>query len=276
MRKPSKIYDEKAKILSLNRIQNQIFHAEILAPQIAQIAKPMQFVNIRIVNSTDPLLRRPFSLSRIDVDAKIIGITWAAIGRGTNIMAKWSAGQQISVLGPLGNGLDLDSLTLDNGLLIVAGGTGLAPLLPLISKAHSKRIDMVTLYGATSSDDMFDISNLQKKCQLHLATEDGSQGIKGFVTVLLKEYLCSLTASNNCKPMVISCGPKPMLKRVKQLCNEHEFPLMISLEEQMACGYGLCQGCAVQASDANLGYYRVCTDGPVFWANDVNLGECFE
>lgn len=268
------IYDVEARIISVSNVRGKVYKMAIDAPEIAGTAKPMQFVNVALGDSTDPLLRRPFSLSGIYPDRGIIEITWAVVGRGTEIMAGWQAGQSVKVLGPLGNGLDIANLCLDHGLILVAGGTGLAPLFPPASQALARKAEVNVFYGARSADDLLDTGDLVTGCRLHLATEDGSTGFEGLVTDLLEAHLGVQGTGDNGKPTVISCGPKPMLKQVKHICNRHGFPLLVSLEERMACGYGVCQGCAVPSAGRKSGYYRVCTDGPVFWADDIDLGEC--
>ncbi len=271
------IHDVEARVISLNKVRGKVYNVCLMAPEVAAIAKPMQFVNVTVGGSTDPLLRRPFSLSAIDAENGIIEITWAVVGRGTKMMAGWAVGQSVGVLGPLGNGLDMNKLPLDRGLVLVAGGTGLAPLMPLASQARKTKTKTIVFYGARSANELLDTTCLEQGCQLHIATEDGSVGFKGLVTDLLETHLGSVVrVSAAGKATVISCGPNPMLNQAKQICNRYGFPLLVSLEERMACGYGLCQGCAVQSSGHKQEYYHVCTDGPVFWADDINLGECMK
>ena len=261
------IHDVDAVIISLTNIRGNLYTMSLRAPAIAETAKPMQFVNIALGDLSDPLLRRPFSLSGIYPDSGVIGITWAVVGRGTQIMARWQAGESVRVLGPLGNGLDIDELDTSQGLLLVAGGTGLAPMIPLVSRALAKDAEVHIFYGARSADDLLDMGG---GCRVHLATEDGSIGFKGLVTGLLESSW--MGALGDSKPTVISCGPRPMLSAVKRICRRHRLPLLVSLEERMACGYGVCQGCAVPS--ARGGYHRVCTEGPVFWADRLDHGEC--
>lgn len=267
------IHDVDARIVRLSNIRGNLYSMCLEAPEIARTAKPMQFVNIALGDSTDPLLRRPFSLSGIHPDRGTIGITWAVVGRGTQIMAGWQAGRSVRVLGPLGNGLGIDRLCIDHGLVLVAGGTGIAPLTPLASQALEKEAELQVFYGARSASELLDTGDLGAACTVHLATEDGSVGFGGLVTGLLEARL-SAGALGNGRPTVVSCGPKPMLNHVKQICNRHGLPLLVSLEARMACGYGVCQGCVVPRAGGKQGYYRVCTDGPVFRAEDIELGEC--
>lgn len=269
------VFHVDARVINVNRVKGNIYTLRFEAPEIAEAALPLQFVNVAVGDSTDPLLRRPFSLSGIHKRKGTIEITWAVVGVGTEIMSKWVAGHKASVLGPLGNGLDLDQLSLHKGLLLVAGGTGAAPLMPLARQAVNNGASVTFFNGARSAVELLDLSSLKDGCRLHLATEDGSLGTKGFVTGPLQSYLIRKAASlPDSRVTVIACGPKAMLGQVKQICSRHGLPLLVSLEERMACGYGLCQGCVVKSKSVEGKYYRVCTDGPVFWAKDVDLGEC--
>ncbi len=269
------VFDVKARLITLNKAQGNVYRAILHAPQIAERAKPMQFVNVMVREEGAPLLRRPFGLSAIDSETGAIEITWAVVGLGTRIMSEWAPGQTVSVLGPLGNGMDMSKLDHQSNLVLIAGGTGLAPLLPLASIARKNNTDVSLFYGAKSASQLMDTACLKNKgCQVFLATEDGSEGVKGLATDLLKEHLLPLEPGH-CQAgdtTGIACGPKPMLKQVKQIFKKTGVPLFVSLEERMACGYGLCQGCATRASGLSReGYYHVCTDGPVFLADNVDL-----
>ncbi len=269
------VFDVKARLASLNKVQGNVYTAVLHAPQIAAKAKPMQFVNVMVREEAGPLLRRPFGLSAIDSETGAIEITWAVVGLGTRIMSQWTPGQIVSVLGPLGNGMDMSKLECKSKLVLIAGGTGLAPLLPLASIARKNNTDVLAFYGAKSASQLMDTSCLKNKgCQVFLATEDGSEGVKGLATDFIKTHLLPL-GRGNCRAedtAAIACGPKPMLKQTKRIFTKIGVPLFVSLEERMACGYGLCQGCAVKASGLSKeGYYHVCTDGPVFLADDVDL-----
>ena len=269
------VFDVKARLISIDKAQGNVYKAILHAPEIAAEAKPMQFVNVMVREEGAPLLRRPFGLSAIDSETGAIEITWAVVGLGTRIMSEWTPGQTVNVLGPLGNGMDMSKLECRSNLVLIAGGTGLAPLLPLASIARKKGTDVLLFYGVKSASQLMDTACLRNKgCQVFLATEDGSEGVKGLATDLLKEHLLPLGQSH-CRAedtAAIACGPKPMLKQVKQIFRKVGAPLFISLEERMACGYGLCQGCAARASGASKeGYYHVCTDGPVFLADNVDL-----
>ncbi len=306
-----KAVDERAQVLSIEAGNGRSIRALLSAPQIASMARPMQFVMVRLGNGSDPFLRRPFGLSLINASSGIIGVTWEVVGRGTEMMSNWEPGQEFSVLGPLGNGIGVLSPTADacsegskrvtgryayadinddpkdassknwnrvsprgpylarrGHLFLIAGGTGLAPLLPLAAEARSKGWQVSLFYGARSSESLLDCSGAEALgCDVRLATDDGTAGSRGFVTDLASLSLEGAQKSD----LAVACGPAPMLRVVKSLCSRLGVELWVSLEERMACGTGLCKGCAVKKADSE-GYYHVCTDGPVFRARDVDLG----
>jgi len=260
----TRIWDVTATMLSVDEVSGGAYRAVLRAPQIAREALPFQFVEVRVRDGNDPLLRRPFSLSLIDPTAGNIGITWAVTGRGTSMMTEWKPGDSVAVMGPLGNGF----LPEGNELILIAGGTGLAPMYPLAAFARRRGIQVSLLYGAKSKKLLWDTHEFRSLgIQCLLATEDGEEGARGFVTDLLQSGFLESKAG----AAVLACGPKPMLKKVKDICRGKVVRLYISLEERMACGIGLCRGCAVKASGENKGYHHICIDGPVFLADAVDL-----
>lgn len=274
MMSSGKIWDVAAEIVSIDKISENTFFGIFKAPAIARSAIPFQFVNVRVREGTQPLLRRPFSLSRIFPDDGEIGLTWAVVGQGTRFMCDLAPGDTVSMLGPLGNGF----LPSGRDLLLIAGGTGLAPMYPLAEAARSQGLKVTLLYGARSSRLMWDTRAFRDiGCHVLLATEDGSQGITGTVLDILRE--CGRKPGNHGTATVLACGPKPMLSAVKSFfvemsgegCRLKRGTVYVSLEEHMGCGMGLCRGCAVRKAGESGDYFHVCTDGPVFDAADVDL-----
>jgi len=307
--------DERAQVLSIEKCGARSVRALLAAPQIARAAKPMQFVMVKTRDGLDPFLRRPFSLSAIEPDEGIIGITWDVIGRGTEIMAGWEPGDEVMVLGPLGNGLDLAEVSKKHHhaqdadlavsssdspsgcpsnkpgrLFLIAGGTGLAPMLPLAKAAKGLGWEVSVFYGARNAGLLLDCAPLRTLgCDVDLCTDDGSAGPRSFVTDLARTALASAGPND----LAVSCGPTPMTRSLKKLCSELGVTLYVSLEERMACGTGLCKGCAVKMAPTNVkqvalgaestasdpgahtprdGYYHVCSNGPVFLSTMIDLG----
>jgi len=224
--------------------------------------KPGQFVMLRITDSFDPLLRRPFGVFDVFQGNEGVEIFYRVVGKGTSIMSGLMPGDTVDVLGPLGNGFPVPSAK--ENLVMVAGGVGVAPFYLLAKNAIKKNISVTLLYGARNSKELKIAADFKKiGVKVKVSTEDGSIGKKGFVTSLLEEELKKGT-------VVYACGPIGMLKEVSRVSAEHGVKSYVSLERGMACGIGVCLGCAVLVSrcnggiEINKGYDMVCSDGPVF------------
>lgn len=245
---------EKAEVLENRQILPQHFWMNLKAPSIAQGASPGQFLTIRIPSPV-ALLPRPMSLSGIDASSGVLSILYRVVGLGTSILSGLCPGESLDLMGPLGQGFP----SPPPGALLVAGGTGIAPLLPLAQMGAG---DMTLLYGARSQDQLIDLGSIvPSHIRLELATDDGSRGHQGTVPEALQTLLEEL------KPHAIYvCGPRPMMAQVASQARKRGIPAWVSLEERMACGVGACLGCAIQTP---AGYRRVCKDGPVFRSEEV-------
>jgi dihydroorotate dehydrogenase electron transfer subunit len=255
------------KILSNKKAGAEYFKMCVCAPEIARRAQPGQFIHLRCRNSTEPLLRRPFSFHRIHGDN--FEVLYKVIGRGTNLLAKKQKGDKIDVLGPLGNGFNCQLPFIGYQLpvsILVAGGMGVAPLFALAENiVHSGKKRIYVLIGATAKKHLLcekEFRNLGVK--VLTATDDGSKGHKGFVTDLLKNLL--LSTVNSELATIYTCGPKPMLEAVARIARRYHIAAQGSLEENMACGVGACCGCVVETKQ---GYRQVCNDGPVFNLQEI-------
>lgn len=219
-----------------------------------------QFLQISCEGGT--YLRRPISIHDIDGDS--LSIIFEIKGEGTLALSQKQLGDFLDVLGPLGNGFNLD---VDGDALIIGGGIGIYPLY-MVAKAKNIKCDAVLGYRTERlvvSNDRF-----EKVCRkTYVTTDDGSFGAQGNVIDVAKELII-----RNQYSVIYACGPKPMLKAVKEFALEHNIAAQISLEERMACGFGVCLACGVEApSDNEFGYtYKhVCKHGPVFDAREVIL-----
>lgn len=237
------------------------------APEMALQAMPGQFVMIRVADGMDPLLRRPFSICGVTEGGRIL-VLYRVVGQGTRILSGMGPGDELQVLGPLGQGFVWEQG--EGRLLLVSGGIGLAPLLFLSQRLPSSRVRLFAGYKTAS--EVVDFSAWHPadggiRTSARIATEDGSAGHRGLVTDLLEAELESAQAA---PAAVFACGPFPMLKRVWELCSQNRVPCQVSLEAHMACGLGACQACVVRATgDAREAYLRVCTEGPVLAAERV-------
>ncbi|MCX5697127.1 MAG: dihydroorotate dehydrogenase electron transfer subunit [Candidatus Omnitrophica bacterium] len=278
------IYQTKARIQLNKEINTGYYLCVVKSNEIAKTALPGQFLNIRLTADGSPLLRRPFSIHK--VNGRDLEVLYEVVGEGSRIFSQKKPGEYLDVIGPLGNGFSLpttnDQPRLPLGTqggqgpttIIVAGGMGVAPLLYLAEKlayslGHMAYSKPLVLIGAKTKNQLLCGKEFKALgCQVKIATDDGSKGFKGRVTDLLKKILPQAISH---KPLAIySCGPRPMLKEICRISNQYDIPAQVSLEEHMACGFGACLGCAVNTID---GYKRVCKDGPVFEAANITWRE---
>lgn len=218
--------------------------------------QPGQFVTVKLPQIVAGQ-RLGIPISVYQADATSFTLFIKILGEGTRILAQVSKNMELEVLGPLGNGFTLSE---KKSVLLISGGVGYPPLQFL--KENLVDCQVSWIHGGKTASDIF-------PCD-YPCTEDGSVGDKGLVTAKLIELL-----KNKSFDIAYSCGPNPMLKAVASILKENNIPLEVSLEEYMACGIGVCYGCAVQvvSNDDQPLYKRVCKDGPVFNANEIVWGE---
>jgi len=248
----------KSKVEDVKQITGNIFLLKANSPKISSEIKPGQFCNIKVSETDYPLLRRPFSIC--DVDGDSIYFLFDVHGEGTRILSEKKTGDEIDILGPLGNGFNLDG-DFETAVL-VAGGIGVAPF-PYVTRALTGKKKIISMIGGRSKEaiSLYGIENY------FIATDDGSEGVKGTVIDLLNENISKLTEG---KVKLFTCGPNPMFRALKDFCIENDIECEISTESAMACGFGICQGCNIEKSD-KTGYKLICKDGPVFDIKDVNV-----
>jgi dihydroorotate dehydrogenase electron transfer subunit len=252
------LFNEYAKVESQQKINDSTFLLRLHAPSIASMAMPGQFCNVKVSETTVPLLRRPFSISNVEGDS--IFFMYDLHGEGTKVLSKKSAGDEIEILGPLGKGFCYDGEY--KTAVLIAGGLGSAPFPFLTKNLHADK-NVITLVGARNKSLLLTL-NLKN---VSTATDDGSGGYHGTVIDLLKQKIQPLQADGF---RIFACGPNPMLKALQQFCNENNYDCQISVEGAMACGFGICQGCPIEAADEDK-YLLVCKDGPVFDSKAVKL-----
>ncbi|MBK9099786.1 MAG: dihydroorotate dehydrogenase electron transfer subunit [bacterium] len=238
-------------------INPQIYLLKVLSPELTSIIKPGQFLNIRVTNRTAPLLRRPFSVC--DVIGDHLYLMFNVMGEGTSMLAHKQIGSHLDILGPLGNGFNLNG-SYDTAI-IVAGGLGAAPF-PFVTRMLERKKNIISFVGGRSEHDVitYNLKNVQ------IASDDGSVGFKGNVVQLLEQNLELLQSQ---KIKIFACGPNAMLRVLKEFCLKHNFDCEVSTECAMACGFGICQGCPIESTAQSEKYLLVCKDGPVFNIKDV-------
>lgn len=228
--------------------------------------KPGQFVHIRIPKS-NIFFRRAFSVYDVDPEKKRISIMFKIVGRGTSSLAQMRQGDELGLLGPLGEGFELPSKR--ETVILVAGGIGMPPIYLLAKRLLEKGYDnkrLLCFYGAASKADLVDAKRIRRLgLSLYLSTDDGSYGFNGVVTEAVKKTINIADG----KYRIYACGPEGMLKAVDTLAREYQIPGQLSLEAPMPCGIGICLGC-IRPLTAG-GYTRVCREGPVYDIGEVLL-----
>ncbi len=257
-------YQTQADVLSNDEVAHKVYELKLKAPEIAELHQPGHFVNIQTNPQGAPLWRRPFSIARVEREQVIV--IYKAIGMGTNQMAAFQPGDDADILGPLGNSFTLD-IPEKTVPLIIGGGLGLAPLISLRDHFVKQGIRPVIFAGAVTKKDHYYTNDPES--EIHLTTDDGTLGLRGFVTDSLRDFLESHDPSQEF--FAYSCGPEPMMSEVASICSDHNIPLELSIEKEMACGIGLCQGCAIEQNPPHKKYALVCKDGPIFSAEALTF-----
>lgn len=222
-----------------------------------------QFLEIRVTDEIEPLLRRPISIYNVEGD--IVEFVFQVKGKGTEILSKKEEGEEIDILGPLGQGnFEFEG---KNNIAIIGGGIGIFPLHELAKRAKGKA--KINMYLGFRSKDFIvleeEYRNLSDK--FILTTDDGTYGEKGFAINFLEQDIKTGKIDG-----IFACGPLPMLRAVQELAKSTKIPCQISLEERMGCGIGVCLGCAVKINAGEqVVYGHVCKGGPVFDSNIVEI-----
>ncbi len=227
---------------------------------LARHARPGHFLNVRVSSGTAPLLRRPFTIYR--VEDEFIELLILTVGIGTECLTQKKAGDIVNIVGPLGNTFTFDQPC--SHAFLVAGGVGIAPMPFLTAYLRARGTEIRTFVGARSRN-MLITGHLEN---VRCATDDGSEGLHGTVVDLLTD---EHGRNRYASPYIFACGPTPMLRAVQEFCARTGIPGEASLEGEMACGIGICQGCPVEAVDGDKKYKLVCHDGTVFNFRHIRL-----
>ena len=231
-----------------------------VAPQIANLAHPGQFLMIRLAGSElDPLLPRPMGIHNVESD--LVTMLIDPVGKGTARPAAAGIGDRVSVLGPLGIGFRLEG---DAPAVLVGGGIGISPLKLLARALAAGGREVRCLLGFRTRKEAV-ATELFSGVRIDVITEDGSIGRLGLVSDPLPG--CLAREPGKPAPEIFACGPSPMLAAIARIARECGNPAQVSVESHMACGIGSCQGCVIRGAG---GYLRVCSDGPVFDVEDIS------
>ncbi len=250
---------ETAKVVGQVQLAQGIF-ALILETNIVDYAAPGQFINI-FSNDGSKLLPRPISICEINKDYGTIKVVYRVVGAGTKEFSQLTIGDDVEVMGPLGNGFPLE----EGKAIVVGGGIGVPPMYELAKQLPG---DVIAVMGYRDDDLFLTEDFTDVASDLIIATDDGSVGTHGTVVDAIKEN--ELDAD-----VIYACGPKPMLRAVAKYAAEHDIKCYVSMEERMACGVGACLGCVCQSTEkddhSHVNNKRVCKDGPVFLSTEVVL-----
>ena len=256
-------------VLEVARLAPDVYSIWIEAKEIVKEARAGQFVSL-YPHDGGHLLPRPISICEIDRDGGRLRLVYRVVGYGTAELSLMTPGSKVRVMGPLGNGFPLEENKNLKNVILIGGGIGIPPMLGVANaiknRDNSIRVTAVIGYRDRHdflSDDLYEVAD-----NLIIATDDGSRGTHGTVIDAMNE--------NDVQGDVIyACGPTPMLRGVKNHGEQFGIPVWLSLEERMACGIGACLGCVCKSADidphSQVKNKRVCKDGPVFPANEVEI-----
>ena len=251
-----------AAIIRQEYIGTGILSLILQADEIARDAVPGQFVNLYCTDGSR-LLPRPISLCEIDKNQGTLRLVYRIAGQGTEEFSKLTAGHTLEIMGPLGNGFTLKA----GKALLMGGGIGIPPMLAL-AKELQKREDTEVLVVLGYRDELFLNEEFEPYGKVYLASEDGLHGVKGNVLDAVREYQLSADT-------IYACGPMPMLRAIKEYAAEQKMEAQLSFEERMACGIGACLACVCKSKETDSHTHvknkRVCKDGPVFLAQEVEF-----
>jgi len=249
---------KKGIVIQNTKLAKDIYSLWLEAPFIADSARPGQFASLYCKDGSR-LLPRPISICEINKEKGRIRLVFRVVGKGTEEFSYLQEKDTLDLMGPLGNGFNLEG----KKALIIGGGIGIPPLLELAKKLNCEKQVVLGF-----RDDIYMEEEFEAFGKVYISTEDGSKGVKGNVLDAIRYH--QLEAD-----IIYACGPKPMLKGIKDYAIEHGIKAQLSLEERMACGVGACLGCVCQSRETDMHTHvknkRICKDGPVFYAEEVEL-----
>ena len=253
-----------AKVLSQKEIAPGIFDMWI-ATGLAKEASAGQFIGV-YPKDMSTLLPRPISICEVEKEENKLRIVYRVAGKGTGEFSAYQAGDEVEILGILGNGFPLvEAQNLK--VVLMGGGIGIPPMVELAKELRDADVSVIAIAGYRDNR-LFLREDLEKYAEVYVATEDGSEGVKGNVLTVMEE-------KNIQADIIMACGPMPMLRGIKKYSEEKGIKAYISLEERMACGVGACLGCVCKTKKvdhhSHVNNARICTDGPVFDVEDVEI-----
>ena len=254
-------YQETARIIEQQELAPGIYSLWLETEKLAGEARPGQFVSV-YCREESRLLPRPISICEIDKEKKALRLVYRAAGAGTTEFSGYGSGETLRLVGPLGNGFPLDKDY--KRVFLIGGGIGVPPMVELSKQLPGEKL----VISGYRDAHLFLTEELGRHAALYVATEDGSVGTKGNVLDAIRENALAADA-------IFACGPAPMLRALKAYAAEQGMDCYLSMEERMACGIGACLACVCKSKDidahTNVKNKRICKDGPVFAADEIEI-----
>jgi dihydroorotate dehydrogenase electron transfer subunit len=248
---------QRFKVASYNWLNDTNYVITLQSGEPIENIEPGNFAEVEVPNAADVFLRRPLSVLDVDYTSRSLSFYIKVIGKGTRRLGTYAPGEEISVIYPLGNAFT----KRENGhVLIVGGGSGIAPFILLARELRKMGTRVTFLFGARSRKDIVLTESFAEFGEVLVTTEDGSLGEKGLVTQH------SIFSGDLPFDVIYTCGPDPMMKAVASIAKAKEIDCEVSLENMMACGFGACLCCVTETTTGNR---CVCTEGPVFSTKEL-------
>lgn len=262
-----KIYVIAGEVLSQEVFERDFRRIVIRAPEIAKAARPGQFVMVRAKEGSDPLLPRPFSIFRArHTHRDAIEILYKVVGWGSSLVATKQRGDRVWLTGPLGQPFTVQKK--GPPMWLVGGGYGVGPMVFISDVLKGSKRELKAFVGARYKSAVLGVGEFKRnRIPVFISTEDGSMGFKGRVTEVIEREIVKTGA----KPVLVACGPTPMLRAVAELAMRQGLTSEVSLEETMGCGTGVCLSCVcdIKTQDGGSHQRMICRHGPVFPGNIV-------
>lgn len=281
------MFSETVAVVENRPLTGEHFLLSLNSPKQARATRPGQFAMLRLLGRSDVLLRRPMSVYDVkpaqpsrkgkprighSSSPAVLQLLYKIVGRGTRLMAELKPGDRVGLLAPLGHGFFeeeyLERARKADEVLHVAGGIGIAALLLPARQLAQAGVRQRLFFGGRTRSDLVGVEDFKPYVRgAALATENGSRGHRGYVTRPLEEYL---ERNRNKKFFLMVCGPWAMLHATVNLARKYGHSCLVSMENRMGCALGVCLGCSIRVDGhGHEAYQRVCTEGPVFWAERV-------
>lgn len=247
------------EVIDNRRLNDEFVVIDVTHTELLPEMKPGQFIQVLVEGSPSTFLRRPISIHDYNTETNTMSLLIQEIGEGTKKMAQLRPGDKMNVIMPLGNWFTMPEK--GENVLLIGGGCGVAPLLHFGRELSAKGIKPHYLLGARKASGIFELENYKAFGHVHITTEDGSLGQKGYV--VHHDILWDKSVKFQ---RIYTCGPDAMMRVVAKYAMKNGIFCEASLENMMACGFGVCLCCVV---DTNEGHKNTCTEGPVFNVKDI-------